>query len=106
MSNTVYYFSVRSQSFEEALGIFSEFFISPLLSKKYIDKEMHAVDSEFSKNINNDVWRGQNLFRTTSNSKSVFNVFSTGNLETLKVPDIHSRVSAFYQETYRLVQNF
>ena len=101
MSNTAYYFNIRNQSFVEALDIFCEFFISPLLNPKYVDKEMHAVNSEFIKNINNDIWRAQNLFRILSNPESIFNIFSTGNLDTLQLPDIHSRLTDFYDKNYR-----
>ena len=102
MGNTVYYFNIGNASFNEGLDIFSQFFISPLLNPEYVEKEMNAVDSEFTKNINNDRWRSQNLFRITSNPDSLFNIFSTGNLNSLNVPDIYERLKKFYDEYYRL----
>ena len=101
MGNTVYYFNIGNASFKEGLDIFSQFFKAPLLNPEYVEKEMNAVNSEFSKNINNDLWRSQNLYRMTSNPDSPFNCFSTGNLDTLKVPDIYDRLKKFYNDYYR-----
>ena len=101
MTNTVYYFSIRNESFSQALDIFSHFFIDPLLDPEYVEKEKNAVDSEFSKNLYNDVWRVQNIFRMTSNPDSLFNLFSTGNLDTFKHPDIRNIVKGFYDTHYR-----
>jgi secreted Zn-dependent insulinase-like peptidase len=101
MTNTVYYYHIRNQSFLEALDIFSRFFIDPLLDPKYVDKEKNAVDSEFSKNKFNDIWRAQNLFRKTSSPDSLFNLFSTGNLETFDHPNIRDIVKDFYDQHYR-----
>jgi secreted Zn-dependent insulinase-like peptidase len=100
-ANTVYYFNIGNSSFNEGLDIFSQFFISPLLNPEYVEKEMNAVDSEFQKNINNDIWRAQHLFRYTCNPESPFNMFSTGNLESLKKPDIYDQLKAFYEKFYR-----
>ena len=101
IGNTVYYFNIGNSSFKEGLDIFSQFFLSPLLDPKYVEKEMNAVNSEFSKNINNDLWRAQHLSRVTTNPESPFNMFSTGNLDTLKIPDIYDRLKKFYEEEYR-----
>lgn len=101
VGNTVFYFEIGNTNFREGLDIFSQFFLCPLLDPKYVEKEMNAVDSEFSKNINNDMWRSQHLFRTTSNPESPFNMFSTGNMDTLKLPDIYERLKGFYEKEYR-----
>jgi insulysin len=101
VGNTVYYFNIGNANFREGLDIFGQFFLSPLLDPKYVEKEMNAVDSEFSKNINNDLWRSQHLFRKSSNPESPFNMFSTGNIATLKIPDIYERLKTFYEEQYR-----
>lgn len=62
---------------------------------------MQAVDSEFQKNISNDLWRAQHLSRATSNPESPLNMFSTGNLASLDIPDIYDRLRVFYNEHYR-----
>lgn len=97
----MYYFNVQNSGFDEALDIFAQFFGAPLLDPEYVQKEMHAVDSEFRKNISNDYWREQNLFLTRSNPKSRFNTFTTGNQDTLDTPRIYDTLRAFYRDHYR-----
>ena len=48
---TVYMFSVNNDAFDESLDRFSHFFIDPLFSPNCINRELHAVDQEHSKNI-------------------------------------------------------
>lgn len=45
---------------------------------------MHAVDSEHSKNQQDDEWRISQLLSSTSNADHPFHKFGTGNLHTLK----------------------
>jgi insulysin len=100
-TNTLYYFNIQNTQFEKALDIFSEFFSKPLLSSEYVSKEMNAVNSEFQKNKNSDNWREWNLLSFSSKASSIFNRFSTGNLETLDIPDIYQRLKGFYDNQYR-----
>ena len=55
--DTVYYFDVNAQYLDEALDRFSQFFISPLFTVSATSRELNAIDSEHSKNINNDGFR-------------------------------------------------
>ena len=60
---TNYQFQVLPDAFSGALDRFSQFFISPLFTEKYTEREVNAVNSEYQKNIMNDGWtcsiRGQ-----------------------------------------------
>ena len=85
----------------EALDIFKEFFVDPLLDKKYVDKEMKAVDSEFRNSLTSDPHRFLQILRVLSNPESKFNKFHIGNLETLKIPGIYEKLKAFYEQHYR-----
>lgn len=49
--NTVYYFDVQNGHFEGALDLFASFFICPLFSESGVMREINAVDSENSKNL-------------------------------------------------------
>jgi insulysin len=49
--NTVYYFDVNSSHLEKALDLFASFFICPLFSESSTGREINAVDSENSKNL-------------------------------------------------------
>ena len=46
-------------------------------------RELNAVDSENSKNLQNDAWRLQQLHRWAASSEHPFHKFGTGNLNTL-----------------------
>jgi insulysin len=50
MEQTVYKFYVNALSFDQGVDIFSQFFKCPLLNAEAISREIHAVDSEDSKN--------------------------------------------------------
>ena len=49
--NTVYYFDVNTAHFEEALDLFASFFTCPLFTEGSTGREINAVDSENSKNL-------------------------------------------------------
>lgn len=53
--DTNYHFKVAVDKLEQSLDVFSQFFIKPLLNKDSVDRELKAVDSEHSKNLNSDV---------------------------------------------------
>ncbi len=80
---TVYMFSVANDSFHEALDRFSHFFIDPLFNPSGVHRELHAVDQENDKNIENDVWREWMIFKENGSMNHPNRFFSTGNKQTL-----------------------
>ena len=97
---TVFYFEVNNDAFEGAVDRFAQFFISPTFNEDSVERELNAVDSEFSKNKNNDTWRFFHLFNTELSPNCSFCNFSTGNKETLKHPDIRDRLLKMYNKYY------
>ena len=97
---TIYYFEVSNEGFEGALDRFAQFFICPTFNKGSVEREINAIDNEFSKNINNDTWRIANLKISETKKDSIFNKFSTGNKNTLSLPDIRERLLVFYKKYY------
>jgi len=98
---TNYYFEVQSQFLEGALDRFSAFFTSPLFTETATSREVNAVNSEHSKNIQNDHWRKRQFLRSTSNPQHPFNKFSTGSLETLeKHADLRDKLIKFHTSNY------
>lgn len=83
MEYTSFKFFVNADSFEPALDIFSQFFKAPLLSQDSIQREVHAVDSEDSKNRILDNRRTLQVLKDIMNPKTSYSKFSTGNLNTL-----------------------
>ena len=84
----------------ELSDIFAQFFISPSLNEECMNREINAVDSEASKNINKDPRRLYQLKRHVSDPSSVYNKYSTGNLSTLNKPGLRDSLLRFHQEYY------
>ncbi len=80
---TVYMFSINNQAFTGALDRFSHFFIDPLFSPSSINRELHAVDQENSKNLENDFWRQYMVLKETGTENHPNTKFGTGNAATL-----------------------
>lgn len=79
---------------------FAQFFVKPLFKHDCIAKEMNAVNSEHEKNIKDDVWRFQQVWRQVLDPKSPATKFGTGTLQTLNRTDIEARLHSFYKEHY------
>lgn len=98
--HTCYYYTISPAKIEESLKVFSSFFIDPLLKKSCVDRELSAVDSEHTKNINEDGWRHEHVCTLASHSDHANKKFGTGNNTTLRVPDVDIIVREFYETHY------
>ena len=81
---TNFHFEIQHDAFDGALDRFAQFFISPLFSPEYSEREMNAVDSEHQKNLQQDDWREHQLFKEFYKENHPANHFATGDMETLK----------------------
>ena len=90
---TIYQFVMTSQEkeFNEALDIFAQCFISPLLSASCSDREINAIENEFQLAKTSDSSRIQQLYCSNcdnnnnnhnNNKKHFLKKFSWGNLYT------------------------
>lgn len=96
---TVYMFSSRKEGFLELLDHFAHFYIDPLFNTSSISRELHAVDQEFAKNIQNDGWRIHMIWKETGNPEHPNQMFSIGNSETLShIPQ--SALKKWHKEYY------
>lgn len=101
--HTNYFFDIQTAGYEGALDRFSQFFISPLFSEEYTQRERNAVNSEYIAKINDDARRSNQAFKTLFNPAHPSNHFSVGSLDTLKdSPQISLREQLLnsYQEHY------
>ena len=80
---TNFHFEVDSSALGETLDHFAQFFIAPTFDAKYVDRERHAVDSEYRLKIRDDGRRLWQVFKATSNPEHPYAHFSVGSLETL-----------------------
>ena len=97
---TIYYFNVSNEGFEGALDRFAQYFISPNFNEGSVERELKAVDNEFSNNLNNDSRRMTQIKISEINKDSPFNHFGTGNLKTLSIPNIRDRLLEYYKKYY------
>ncbi|CAI5718994.1 unnamed protein product [Hyaloperonospora brassicae] len=82
-TSTNFYFDVLSEHLYEGLDRFAQFFIAPLFTSSATEREIHAVNSENAKNLQNDHRRLYQLQKSLSNPLHPFHKFGTGNIETL-----------------------
>ena len=106
MENTNYYFDVSHSGLSGALDRFAQFFICPLFSAGATGRELAAVDSEHSKNIQDDSWRAFQLEKSTSSQSHPYSKFATGDSRTLRdIPlqngiDVRQRLLEFHKTYY------
>ena len=98
-NHTNYFFEVKAAAFEGAVDRFARFFIDPLLTDSLSARELNAVDSEHSKNLENDFWRARQVYRSLLNPKHPAATFSTGNSQTLAGVQ-NAALRAFYESHY------
>jgi insulysin len=100
--DTVYFFDVTAGHLEGALERFAAFFICPLFTEAAVDREMNAVDSENSKNLQIDEWRAAMLLSSLAKPEHPYSKFGTGNLATLSGDSIDARAACidFHKKHY------
>jgi secreted Zn-dependent insulinase-like peptidase len=98
---TNYHFDVASAKFPEAVDIFSQFFKEPLFNHDAVDREMHAVDSEYN-NAKSDEPHATDYIEKSQIAVpgSVIDHFSVGSLETLQVEGAYENLKKFYEDNY------
>ncbi|BBB28948.1 insulinase family protein [Neptunomonas japonica] len=103
LKNTNYFFDINADDLEPALDRFSQFFIAPLFSEEYTDRERHAVHSEYSAKRRDDGRRTYAATQQSMNPAHPASRFAVGNLDTLsndKEGSLRSDLIKFYQQYY------
>jgi insulysin len=93
MHGTTFYYELSHDGLEGSLDRFSGFFECPTFNESCSDREMKAVDSENSNNLQNGQAREHQLTRTTGARGHPWSMFGTGNYETLHTMPKESGVS-------------
>ena len=100
---TNYFFDINATDLAPALDQFAQFFIAPLFNPEYVDREKHAVNSEYQAKIKDDFRRQYELIKTHSNPNHPFSKFSVGSLSTLEERDsspLRDDLLTFYRKHY------
>lgn len=82
--NTNYYFEIDANWLDPALDRFSQFFIAPLFTPEYVDRERNAVDSEYQSGLQDDGRRSQAVMKAVINPRHPMAGFAVGSLDTLR----------------------
>lgn len=78
-----YYFSINPSALSGALPRLAAFFWGPLFTTNLTAREMHAVDSENKRNLQNDGRRVHQLSKSLSVPGHPWAKFGTGNVASL-----------------------
>ena len=103
LQNTNYFFDINAADLEPALDRFSQFFIAPLFSSEYADRERNAVHSEYTSKQKDD---GRRIYAATQqamNPQHPASRFAVGNLETLPTDQsegLRKDLLDFYEQHY------
>lgn len=81
---TVYQFNVATEHFSSALDIFANCLLYPLFTPSAMERELNAIESEFSLALSDDGARLQQLLGKSSIPNHVLGKFSWGNEYSLK----------------------
>lgn len=124
LEHTMYHMEVSQEKLFQALDMLSQFFISPLMLKDSVERELNAIESEFQLSKNSDECRLQQLLchdcslqgsdgttgsgsaTSGAHKKHPFARFSWGNIESLKnIPekngvDMMKELRKFYNRHY------
>lgn len=100
--NTNYFFDIRADQLEPALDRFARFFIDPLFTEEYVDRERHAVHSEYQSNLRDDGRRSFSATKQVMNPEHQYSQFAVGSLETLSNDngDLRRDLIQFYNRYY------
>lgn len=87
LEHTIYHFEIPQEGLFQALDMFAQFFIHPLLLEDAVDRELNSIESEFQLSKNSDQCRIQQLMCDTCGQnveQHPFAKFSWGSLQSLK----------------------
>jgi len=80
---TAYMFSVNNDAFPEALDRFSNFFKEPLFNPSGVSRELHAIDQEYAKNVEEDSFREFYVYKAQADPEHPQHAFGMGNSSAL-----------------------
>jgi len=82
--HTNFFFEIDRGHLEGALDRFAQFFVAPLFNETRVDRERHAVDSEYRTRLRSDGSRSWDAIKQAFNPRHPLSRFSIGSLQTLR----------------------
>ncbi len=99
-AHTNYFFDIDPKHLHGGLERFGRFFVAPLFSAKYVDRERNAVHSEYQSKLKEDGWRETEVLKQTFNPKNPHSRFSIGTNDTLPTATVRPALLKFYKKNY------
>lgn len=99
LDHTNYFFDIKNSALNEGIDRFAHFFIDPLLSTEYAEREKNAVHSEYQMQIKDDGWRGYMVSKLALNPEHPGHRFTIGSLDTL-AGDIKADLDRWFDANY------
>jgi secreted Zn-dependent insulinase-like peptidase len=103
LDHTNYFFSISADQLYEGLDRFAQFFVAPLFTAEYVDREKNAVNSEYQLQLRDDGWRTYMTQKNALNPAHPGSRFTIGSLDTLADRDgssVRDELLAFYRTHY------
>lgn len=97
--HTCYMFAVNNSAFSDTLDRFSWFFKAPLFNPSGVERELKAIQSEFTTRLEQDASRRIHVLKTLSTNDHPYQRFTMGNAQSLaNIPP--ERVRSWYEKHY------
>lgn len=103
LDHTNYFFSIAADQLYGGLDRFAQFFVAPLFTAEYVDREKNAVHSEYQLQLRDDGWRTYMTQKRALNPEHPGSRFTIGSLETLaerEGPSVRDELLDFYRRHY------
>ncbi|TXR54096.1 insulinase family protein [Reinekea thalattae] len=98
--NTLFYFDINADKYQESLDRFSQFFIAPLFDSDFTQREINAVHSEYAASLQDDSRRIGDVVREITSPNHPASRLAVGTLDTLDVDNLETQLRSFFQEHY------
>lgn len=101
--HTNYFFDIDAQYLEPALDRFAQFFIAPLFTPQYVERERNSVNSEYQAKLKDDGLRLYYAWKQAVNPAHPLSRFDIGSLATLADRGdggVRGELIAFYERHY------
>ncbi|NRA19325.1 MAG: insulinase family protein [Oceanospirillaceae bacterium] len=101
--NTNYFFDVNPAALPDALDRFAQFFIAPLFSPEYVQRERQAVHSEYQSKLKDDAQRNYHALKQLINPLHPERKFFIGSQQSLAdtpANTVQEDLLTFYQKYY------
>ena len=101
---TVFFFDVNEDAFVGAVDILAQFFITPLLLKDGVDREIESVESEFQMGFTSSYRRKNQIMLTLAQQDHPIASFIVGNSTTLRhnttVDEVYKKLNEHREKYY------